>query len=254
MLFRCSSRTSKLHLLFLKIFEIIIQGLPLEHPFETIKTRAQSELKMNSFKSVNSHFFHIIFSIFKQIMEIFTEFGFRGFYSGIIPNAIRVTIKQAYRWPMMIFFPNFFTRLYPKSLTQRFKGIHKISAGITIASIETFFVCPIERIKVFLMTRINKDVHFIDFFRNQRNYKAIFLSLFNGLKAQLFRQIISWTTFLYFENKFKRIARSLLNTPNDERLGLGTIFITSSCTGVVNILIGMQKNHNILIVLLSSTY
>lgn len=140
---------------------------------------------------------------------------------------------------MMIFFPNFYTRLYPTSWTRRFKGLHKISAGITIASIETFFVCPIERIKVFLMTRINKDVHFIDFFRNQQNYWAIFLSLFNGLKAQLFRQIISWTTFLYFENKFKRIARSVLHTPPEQTLSLSTIFVTSSCTGVVNIMIGI---------------
>lgn len=163
-----------------------------------------------------------------------------GFYSGLVPNAVRVMIKQSYRWPMMIFFPNFFTNLYPRSWTARFKGLHKISAGISIATIETFFVCPIERIKVFLMTRINKNVHLIDFFRHQRNYYAIFLSLFNGLRAQLFRQIVSWTIFLYFENKFKRMARSFLNTPPEEQLGLGTICITSVCTGIVNILIGKR--------------
>lgn len=134
--------------------------------------------------------------------------------------------------------PNFYTKLYPKSWTLKFKGLHKISTGITIATIETFFVRPIERIKVFLMTRINKDAHLIDFFKQQRNYGAIFLSLFNGLEAQLFRQIISWTTFLYFENKFKRIARSILHTPPEKQLSLWTICITSACTGVVNILIG----------------
>ena len=153
-------------------------------------------------------------------------------------------VKQAYRWPMMIFFPNFFIRLYPNSWTAKFKGLHKISAGIVIASIETFFVCPIERMKVFLMTRINKDVHMMDFFRNQRNYKAIFLSLYNGLRPQLFRQLISWTTFLYFENKFKRIARNILHTPHEEQLSLWTIGLTSTATGIVNIIIGIYLRNN----------
>lgn len=162
-----------------------------------------------------------------------------GFYSGLMPNAVRVVVKQAYRWPMMIFFPNFYMKLFPQSWTARFKGLHKISTGVTIATIETFFVCPIERMKVFLMTRINKNVHLIDFFRSQRNYWAIFQSLFNGLRAQLFRQIVSWTIFLYFENKFKRIARNYLNTPVEQQLSLGVICITSACTGVVNIIIGI---------------
>lgn len=169
---------------------------------------------------------------------IYSEFGLIGFYSGFLPNCIRVMIKQAYRWPMMIFFPNFYSKLYPKSIVQRFHGLTRISSGISIACIETFFVCPIERIKVFLMTRMNKRVRLDDFFKNQSNYRAIFVSLFNGLQAQLFRQILSWTLFLYFEHKFKRIARQVLNTPEEEALSLKTIMVTSTCTGIINVLIG----------------
>jgi hypothetical protein len=67
-------------------------GLPLEHPFETIKTKLQS--KSNSF------------GLYDTIKHTLKHDGvIKGIYSGFLPNAIRVTIKNVYRWPMMLGFP-----------------------------------------------------------------------------------------------------------------------------------------------------
>lgn len=53
---------------------------------------------------------------------------------------------------MMIYFPSFFRDLYSENTLQKYDGIHKISAGLSIACLETIIICPLERMKVFLMT------------------------------------------------------------------------------------------------------
>ncbi|CAF3069759.1 unnamed protein product, partial [Rotaria sp. Silwood2] len=71
-----------------------IGGLPLEHPFDTIRTRWQAN---------PAHYQNFLI----VVREIYMSKGFLGFYSGAIPNTTRRAIKQIYCWPMMLFFPNF---------------------------------------------------------------------------------------------------------------------------------------------------
>ena len=74
-------------------------GLPFEHPFETIKTKLQS--KGNTY------------GLFDTIKYTIKNEGIRkGIYSGFLPNSIRVTIKNVYRWPMMLGFPQFYQRMF----------------------------------------------------------------------------------------------------------------------------------------------
>ena len=73
-------------------------GLPIEHPFDTVKTICQAEQ----------------IPAWKVAQQIWNKHGIRGYYSGAIPNGIRASGKQAYRYPMMMSFPFFFKRCYPK--------------------------------------------------------------------------------------------------------------------------------------------
>ena len=50
---------------------------------------------------------------------------------------------------MMIKVPQFYTH----SLQIKDRKVAKALTGVTIASLEAFILCPVERVKVFLMTR-----------------------------------------------------------------------------------------------------
>lgn len=109
-------------------------GLPFEHPFDTIKTWMQSENQKTM----------------KAITDIYHKKGARGFYAGFLVNCIRVSSKNAYRWPLTV------------HLIARFRkrcrelgwgiGIAGAAAGLITAIVESVILCPMERIKVWLMT------------------------------------------------------------------------------------------------------
>lgn len=156
---------------------------------------------------------------------------YKGFYEGFIPNALRVSLKNLYRWPMVISFPNFFRAVIPKRLTDRYPGVNKILTGLSIAGIESFIICPLERIKVFLMTN-ERNVTLRVFLQENRGHLT--QNLFHGIKPQLYRQIVSWTTFLWFDFKAKQIARKIHNIESDEHLGESTLVLISLAVGAGN--------------------
>jgi hypothetical protein len=141
------------------------------------------------------------------IRKIFEEKGLIGFYRGYIPNLIRVSIKQIYRWPMMIFFP----RLYKKYLGDR-PSLIKILTGLTIANIEILIICPLDRLKVFFMTSQKAKNLFLYFI--SVNSDRLIKELFAGLGPSYWRSNISWVSFLYLDQRCKDIARYLKKDQN----------------------------------------
>lgn len=116
-------------------------GFPLEQPFEAIKTQWQADPKHRN-----------EWRIFREIVE---KKGFyRGFYAGSLPNLGRILIKQFYRYPLMIALPPFFEKQLDTSNLELVKAV----SGLTIAVIESFILCPFERLKVFLMTLTHHQV------------------------------------------------------------------------------------------------
>jgi len=65
-----------------------------------------------------------------------------------LPNLGRILIKKVYRYPLMITLPPFFEEKLGTSNLQ----MTKACSGFGIAIIESFILCPFERIKVYLMT------------------------------------------------------------------------------------------------------
>ena len=117
-----------------------IGGLPLEHPLDTIRTRWQA----NPTHSRNA---------LEVTREIYKSKGFLGFYSGAIPNTTRRAVKQTYRWPMMLFFPNFYrNHVLSDRIQQNYPRLPKILTGLSIANFEILVINPLERLKVWLMT------------------------------------------------------------------------------------------------------
>ncbi len=72
--------------------------------------------------------------------------------------------------------------------------------------LEVFFICPMERLKVWLMTQVKKDKNLRYFFRTSKG--ELLSSLFKGLNASFSKQVVSWVTFLaaddFFKNKFRQ--------------------------------------------------
>lgn len=169
-----------------------IISLIIEHPFDALKTYWQANLHIKTTK--------------EAIQKIYKLKGWRGFYSGAIPNAIRLMTKQAYRYPLMLVLPFFFS--------QFFNSLAIISAlsGVMIAVLEVWIIAPLERLKVWLITfnhvngglsaffqqaRAEKlDVDLDKKHKNNSSLSSFFSFLFRGSKITIMRQIVSWVTFL----------------------------------------------------------
>ena len=169
--------------------------------------------------------------------EIYNTHGLRkGFYAGFFPSAARGVLKQIYRWPLMLVLPKIYDTAYSDSLKKAYPAISKISTGLTLAAIDTFIVCPFERLKVCLQTK-QSDLSLKQYFRQSE--QGIIKSLFRGLNSLFYRQMISWVSFLYSDHKFKEIARKAKGTDKNQPLDNQTLLLTSVLVGIVNVLIVM---------------
>jgi hypothetical protein len=165
--------------------------------------------------------------------EIYAQYGVvRGFYAGFIPSAFRNMLKSLYRWPLMLFLPRAFETLYPKPWTDKFAFLSKGSTGVSLAAVDAFLVCPLERLKVVLQTK-QSDITIRQF---MREHKAdLSKSMFAGLTPFFYRNLVSWTSFLYFDYLFKKMFRSKLNISNQVGLDSFSLLQISLLVGVANI-------------------
>jgi len=201
-----------------------IAGLPFEHPFDSVKSKMQAEINRKV-------------GFLEMAKEIYKTQGVsKGLYAGFIPSAIRGAVKQVYRWPLMLVLPRAYSSIYPESIKQKYPSITKITTGLTLAAVDTFIVCPFERLKVCLQTK-RDNLSLTTFFKQNHNH--LFKSLFQGLKSLFYRQMVSWVSFLYTDYKFKEMAREYKGIDKNSPLDNQTLFITSLLVGVANVLVVM---------------
>lgn len=192
-----------------------LAGLPIEHPFDCLKTRSQASLKNLSSLEV--------------LKEIYQQNGIKGFYAGAVPNAMRLAFKQTYRWPMMLAFPGFYDSILSEDLNKQFPSLKKGLTGVTIASFETFFICPLERLKVWLMTAYNNEKSLTTFFKENKSHLGN--ELFRGLNASFSRQIMTWSSFLVADFKFKSLAKEYTG---EKELSFASLMVVSAAVGMTN--------------------
>mmetsp|Transcript_20739 Transcript_20739/g.38589 ORF Transcript_20739/g.38589 Transcript_20739/m.38589 type:complete len:273 (+) Transcript_20739:437-1255(+) len=150
-------------------------GLPLEHPFDYIKT--QQQITNASAREV--------------IRTTWVNHGMQKFYSGFTPSILRTCFKQAYRFPMMVSVPRMYRPFAKENAAQAL-------AGLSIAIFESFIICPFERLKVWLMSRP----------KGEPISSKLLWSLLRGLQPVMLKQTVSWSTFMvsnsYFRRQFKK--------------------------------------------------
>jgi len=215
-------------------------GLIWEHPLDSIKTQWQTNI-------------HVIKSS-KIITYIYKEKGILGFYRGFLPNLIRQSSKNMYRWPLMIYLPKYFKKCneyflrntsFNRCSMRRINtdAICKIQTGISIANIETLFICPLERLKVFFMThniKDNKNYSFLKHFY-LTNKGNLIKQLFIGLEPSLIRSNISWISFLYLDHESRTFLK---NYRKIEQLDFLDIIIASIIVGTGNL--ALSKKYKII--------
>lgn len=149
-------------------------SLVFEHPLDVVKTYWQAHPSKLGVLSV--------------ISEVHTLKGWQGFYSGALPNVLRVMLKQAYRCPLMILVPVLFG-----VMTSSVWGV-SILSGLSIAIIEVWIITPLERFKVWLMTYQRFSGGVRAFIKELRH--NVLHTLYKGLQVTMIRQVVSWVTFL----------------------------------------------------------
>jgi hypothetical protein len=191
-------------------------GLPIEHPLDTIRTRWQANPTASS-------------SSVAVVREIYSSKGLLGFYAGALPNTTRRAVKQIYRWPMMLFFPNFYREhVLSQHIQQKYPRLPKILTGLSIANFEIAVINPLERLKVWLMTSPSR-IRILEFFKQAKN--NITGELYRGASAVFWRQNVSWITFLYMDELTKNKLREYKQNDNLTHLDL---FIAGMIVGFVN--------------------
>jgi hypothetical protein len=168
--------------------------LIIEHPLESIKTQWQDNHQIKSTRNI--------------IKNIYLQKGIVGFYRGFVANFIRVISKNFYRWPMMIFFPRLYEKNLPLGARKKYPGLAKILTGLSIANLEILILCPLDRIKIFLMTSKFSASNSSKTFYFYHEYKTKLLcELFRGIEPTFWRSNVSWISFLYLDYKIKKIWR-----------------------------------------------
>lgn len=75
----------------------------------------------------------------------------------------RCILKNTYRYPLMVGLPSFYRDHLP-DLVRKHKALLKLMTGMSIAMVEAFITCPIERLKVYFMTTPDK-ISYRQFFK-----------------------------------------------------------------------------------------
>lgn len=190
-----------LHVALLGIFRGLI-SLAWEHPFDVLKTSAQANLEKKS--------------LLKIMRAIVTNKGWLGFYSGALPNSIRMATKQAYRYPLMLALPFVFGKI-SSSIT-----VISLCTGFSIALFEIAIITPLERLKVWNITFKNRSGALNEFFKN----KHILKELYKGIEPTALKQIVTWCTFLVVHDHLMDLF--------NHSLSLSIVLVTALFEGAIN--------------------
>lgn len=157
------------------------------HPFDYLKTYRQANVTNNMSNKT-------------LVSKIYSLHGIRGFYTGGKANFLRALLKEAYRNPVRGIIKSFYAESIPKSIQRKFPEIRNVATGVSMASFDTFILCPLERIKVWVMTT-EKNKKIVSYFK-ENNFSMG--NLFKGIKISFVRSAASWISYLVIEEDIRK--------------------------------------------------
>lgn len=185
------------------------------HPVDVIKIKMQSESSLR-------------LGIIDEIKQIYKVNGLRGYYTGWFPSLIRFSTKNLYRWPLMMYLPAFYNQFTSPVNS-------KLLTAFTLGNFEALIYTPVERIKTFLITRSVSSHSIIYFYNNSK-----FRDYFRGLIPTIYKQNLSWFSFLYFDYILKKVVYNhKLNKKCDDPTSLNFLemlvisFLVAVCNTIV---------------------
>jgi hypothetical protein len=188
-----------------------IAGFPLEHPCEVLKLRNQALPSTSSFY------------IFKSI---FLKSSFKGFYQGAVPNLMRRSVKEGYRWPTIKFFSDWWNKILPEAVKRDGTGT-QIAIAASMATVETFLILPLERI---LLTKVNEQ-GYVNFYKSKIKKEGPIV-LYRGLWVTFLRHLTVWTALMTTNYFVKEKIYSLDSSKNYPFLSIlvGNLLIAANLT------------------------
>jgi hypothetical protein len=202
---------------------LVIFTFTSNHPFDYLKTVRQANISHN--KSNRA-----------LVSEVYSLYGIKGFYTGGKTNFARAVLKEAYRNPVRGILKGFYSEKIPKSVQIKFPEIRNIATGVSMAFFDTFILCPLERIKVWVMTvNTNKKKPLISYF-SQKDVHLL-RDLFKGLKVSFIKSAASWTSYLVFEEDIRKYVTK--NNVNKVDISISQQILIGFLAGFVNSVITM---------------
>ena len=107
----------------------------------------------------------------------------------------------------MIYLPFQFEQTLPTFFGER-KLFQRLFTGFAIAYLESLIQCPIERLKVYLMTHISNDKKPIAGIIRGFRQDGVSRELFRGFYPLMLRQSVAWISFLEADLLMKVWIRS----------------------------------------------
>lgn len=75
----------------------------------------------------------------------------RGLYAGALPNITRLITRNTYKYPLIVGLPEIQRNKMP-GLVRENPALAKLITGTSVALLESLITCPLDRLKVHLMT------------------------------------------------------------------------------------------------------
>lgn len=199
----------------------ILRGIAVEtltYPLDVIKTRQQCSKEP--------------FGYIQIIKQLYQENGHQAFFRGLSLQLFRVSIKQAWVWPMMTQIPCTLSQYQVHGLSQQ------IMTGLSIATVDAFITTPFEKLKI--RSQISKQ--------ELPSLHSIYAEGWHGLSAYWTKRSINMVTFLTTQQYFRESYRQ-----GEERLGYLDLIKTGCQVAFIVSLIGgpfdlantVKQAHNI---------
>lgn len=193
------------------------------HPFDLVKTQMQANPNITSAVLLSK--------------QIYRKSGIRGFYIGGIPNFSRSLLKETYRSPTRGFMKHNLQKMISDSGNHQ--DLVNLLTGFGMATIDTFIMCPLERLKVWMMTNYTRNKKISSFFTQMNNSTDLFRQLFMGLKVSYVRNGAAWMSYLVAEEKIRKKIIELSPRMQDSEhteLPLQEKLLIGSLSGIVNLI------------------